>query len=150
MARFYELVFTMDEANDGALSWLVTAPAFPEVTTFGDNQEDACRNGLNAIEEAIAARISDGDPIPLPLAETHGKGRFVELSALTYLKTGLYMICREKDISRAELARRLNRHREQVDRLFRLDHKSQLDQLEAAFKAIGVPLSFDMAIPEAA
>jgi antitoxin HicB len=60
------------------------------------------------------------------------------------------MFCRVKEISRAELARRLKWHREQVDRLFRLDHKSQLDQLEAAFKAIGIPLCFDLPFPKAA
>jgi Uncharacterized conserved protein len=149
MGRYYEVVFTMDEADNGALSWLVTAPAFPEVITFGDTQEDACRSGLMAIEEAIAARIADGEAVPLPLKDTPGKGRFVELSALTFLKTALYMICREKDISRAELARRLNWHREQVDRLFRLDHRSRLDQMEAAFKEIGVPLAFDIPLAAA-
>lgn len=150
MARYYELVITMDEAEDGALSWLVTSPAFPELTTFGDTKEEACRNGLKAVEEAIAARMHDSEDIAIPLKETTGKGHFVEISALAFLKTALYMICRGKDISRAELARQLNWHREQVDRLFRLDHKSQLDQLEAAFKAIGVPLSFDIDLPRAA
>lgn len=144
MARLYEIVLTMDEATDGALSWLATSPAFPEIATFGDTQEEACRNGLKAIEEAVAARIHDGDAVPLPIDDSAGKGRFVELSALTFLKIALYMICKEKDVSRAELARKLGWHREQVDRLFRLDHKSQLDQLESAFKAVDSPLSFDI------
>jgi antitoxin HicB len=69
---------------------------------------------------------------------------------MVYLKSALYMICRQKGVSRAELARRLHWHREQVDRLFRLDHKSQLDQLEAAFNAIEVPLRFDIPFPKAA
>lgn len=38
--------------------------------------------------------------------------------------------------TRAELARRLGWHREQVDRLFRLDHASRLDRLKATFKAL--------------
>ncbi|MCO5159887.1 MAG: hypothetical protein M9939_02020 [Mesorhizobium sp.] len=47
-------------------------------------------------------------------------------------------------MTRAELARRLGWHREQVDRLFRLDHKSRLDQLESAFKALGETIRFSM------
>jgi antitoxin HicB len=143
---WYELVLDVDSDN----SFLVTAPAFPEVTSFGASQPEACTNGRSAIEEAIAARIADGDPVPTPLDKTKGKGRFVEVPGLVFLKSALYMICREGKISRAELARRLGWHREQVDRLFRLDHKSQLDQLEAAFKAIDVPLSFNIQMPKAA
>ncbi|WP_225039734.1 type II toxin-antitoxin system HicB family antitoxin [Rhizobium sp. T1470] len=125
-------------------------PAFPEVTTFGDTQPEAALEGLKAIEEAMAARISDGEDIPLPLDETSGVGRYVEVSALTFLKCGLYMICKSTDVSRAELTRRLGWHREQVDRLFRIDHKSQLDQIEQAYKALGVPLDVGFQLPAAA
>ncbi len=137
---WYEIVLDMDD-ND---TFLVTAPAFPEVTTFGASQPEALENGRKAIEEAIAGRISDADDLPHPEKKTSGKGHWVEVPALIFLKSVLYMICREENISRAELARRLKWHREQVDRLFRLDHKSQLDQMEAAFKAINVPLAFDI------
>ena len=47
--------------------------------------------------------------------------------------------------SRKEL---LGWNRESVDRLFRLDHASRLDQLEAAFKALG--RSVDVSIKRAA
>ena len=130
-------------------SWLVTSPQFEEVVSFGSTQEEACRNGLNAIEEAIASRISDGEDIPLPLMDTPGRGRFVEVPGMVYLKSALYMIMREKGWTRADLMRALNCKREHVDRLFRLDHNSRLDSLEDAFKALGVPLRFDMPFPQA-
>jgi len=130
--------------------WMVTAPAFDEVVSFGSTQEEACRNGRRAIEEAIAARIADGEDIPVPLENTNGKGRFVEMSMNVLLKSSLYMLMRQKGITRADLMRRLGWHREQVDRLFRLEHKSKLDSLEAAFKAIDVPLRFDIPFPNAA
>jgi antitoxin HicB len=41
-------------------------------------------------------------------------------------------------------------HREQVDRLFRIDHKSRLDQIEAAAKALGVSISVGIPFPAAA
>jgi antitoxin HicB len=44
--------------------------------------------------------------------------------------------------------RRLGWNRESVDHLFRLDHASRLDQLEAAFKALG--RSVDVSIGRAA
>jgi ribosome-binding protein aMBF1 (putative translation factor) len=44
---------------------------------------------------------------------------------------------RDAGISRAELARRLKWKRESVDRLFRLDHRSRLEQIEAALAVLG-------------
>ncbi|MGH6924203.1 MAG: type II toxin-antitoxin system HicB family antitoxin [Propylenella sp.] len=136
-------------------TFMVTSPDFPEVATFGENLEDAMCHGRDAIEEAIAARISDGLAIPAPHSgpsKRGDKGYRVQLSALSFLKAMLYRICKSQGVSRAEMARRLGWHREQVDRLFRLDHNSRLDQLEAAFKAVGVDLSgsIGISVPEAA
>jgi antitoxin HicB len=151
VARYYELMISMDETADGTPNWLVTAPEFPEVTTFADTQPEACAQGLQAIEEAIAARIADGDDVPLPMKETKGKGSFVQVPGLSFVKIALYSLCRAKEVSRAELARRLGWDREQVDRLFRLDHNSRLDQIEAAFKALGISMNVDIsALDEAA
>lgn len=142
---WYEVVLQPDGDT-----WLVTAPAFDEVITYGITQEEACRHGRDAIEEAIAGRIADGEDIPVPLADTPGRGRFVEVPAMVYLKSALYMIMRGKGMTRADLMRALGCHREHVDRLFRLDHNSRLDAIEDAFKAIGVPLRFDVPFPQAA
>src|SRR5690349_21494313 len=121
-------------------TWLVTAPAFEEVVTFGDDQEAACRNGLDAVLQAIAGRIADGEAIPEPMANTPAKGFFVQLPLVVFLKAALYMILRSQGKTRADLMRQLGWHREQVDRLFRLDHNSTLDQLEKAFEALGTPI----------
>jgi predicted RNase H-like HicB family nuclease len=52
----------------------VTCPAFPEVTTFGADEGEAVAHAVSAIEEAIAARISDGDPLPRPVARFRRRG----------------------------------------------------------------------------
>jgi antitoxin HicB len=117
---------------------LVTCPALPEVTTFGDDESDALRHATDAIEEAIAARIADGQDIP----EGQQRGpRLVRLPALTVLKIELFRQLRRSGLTRAELARRLGWKRESVDRLFRLDHASRLEQIEAAFAALGQAVS---------
>ena len=50
--------------DDGTI--LATSPDFPELTTFGDDREDALAHAVHALEEAIAARIHDGRSIPEP------------------------------------------------------------------------------------
>ncbi|RDJ01437.1 type II toxin-antitoxin system HicB family antitoxin [Rhizobium grahamii] len=124
--------------------WLVTSPDFDEVVSFGQTQEEACRNGRNAIEEAIAARIADGEDIPAPMMEPEGARLYVELPMMVHLKSAIYMLMREKAWTRADLQRALGwHHREQIDRLFRLDHQTKLEAIEDAFKALGVPLRVD-------
>src|SRR6266851_2357473 len=133
----YRIKLTPDD-ND---SFLVICPAFPEVATFGESKEEAQRAALGAIEEAIAARMSYGEriPPPVPAAENtpSRNSLLVKLPAMVSLKAQLYMVLRESDTTRAELSRRLGWHREQVDRLFRLDHASKLDRIEAAFAKLG-------------
>jgi antitoxin HicB len=84
---------------------LVTCPALPEVTTFGDDEADALRHARNAIEAALAARIADGLDIPAPA--TRRRGRAVALPLMTALKVPLYRSLREAGLTRAELMRRL-------------------------------------------
>lgn len=126
----------LEPDDNGTL--LVTCPALPEVTTFGEDEGDALRHAVDAIEEVVAARIAAGGDVP----EGHQRGpRLVRLPARTVLKIELYHQLRATGITRAELGRRLGWKRESVDRLFRLDHASRLEQLEAAFKALGQAVS---------
>ncbi len=50
--------------DDGTV--LVTSPDFPELATFGDDREEALARAVDALEEAIAARIAAKETIPAP------------------------------------------------------------------------------------
>ena len=133
------MIYLIDIEPDTDDSLLATSKAFPELTTFGADKAQAWKNALGALEEAIAARIDDGDPLPAPATEAQLKrhrGVWVKLPLMTAMKCMLYSALRESGMNRAELARRLDWHRESVDRLFRLDHASRVDQIEAAFKVL--------------
>ena len=115
---------------------LATSPDFPELTTFGDDRDEALMRAVDAFEEAIAARIHDWRDIPKPsIGEP-----LVTFPALTTLKVTLYRSMREQGIGKAELARRLGWHISQVDRMLDLQHHSRLDHLDAALSAIGQKL----------
>ena len=104
----------LEPDDNGTL--LVTCPALPEVTTFGEDEADAIEHARDAIEEAIAARMADGREVPEP----KGKSRvLVILPMQTSLKVELYRLLTRENVTRAELMRRLNWKRESVDRLFR-------------------------------
>jgi antitoxin HicB len=57
--------------------------------------------------------------------------------ALIDAKIRLYQAMRAANVSKADLGRRLQWHPPQVDRLLAMKHGSKLEQLEAAFGALG-------------
>jgi antitoxin HicB len=137
-------IVTLETDDNGTI--FGTCPAMPEVSLFGDDRNDALAHATGALEEAIAARLAAWIDVP-PMVEMNAtrKGKlFVALPVMTSLKIQLYRTIREHGITRADLARALKWHREQVDRLFRLDHNSRLDQIEAAFKATGAEIDFSI------
>ena len=46
--------------------YLLGRPDFPELTTFGEDRDEALGRAVNALEEAVAARIHDRKDIPMP------------------------------------------------------------------------------------
>jgi antitoxin HicB len=118
---------------------LVSFPDFPEAHTFGETIEEALARGADALATVVDAYIKDRRDIPLPSAKA---ARYrVELPALSEAKVRLYEAMRKNRITKSELARRLDWHLPQVDRLLAMTHGSKLDQLEAAFRAIGKRLT---------
>lgn len=122
------------EEDDDTL--LVTSPDFPELTTLGEDHDEALVRAVDALEEAVAARIHDRRDIPMP-----SPGDItVQLPTLTAVKVILYQGMRDQNIGKAELARRLGWHLPQVDRVLNVNHHSRLDQMDAALGAIGLRL----------
>ena len=119
------------EDDDGTV--LVTSPDFPELTTFGDDREEAIARAVHALEEAISARIHDRKDIPTP---SRGE-TYAVLPTLTSVKVMLYQGMRDQGVGKAELARRLGWHMPQVDRVLDVQHRSRIDQMDAALGAIG-------------
>ncbi len=117
-----------------------TAPVRPSRPSGSTVPDEALKRVGDAIEEAIAARIAHGEDIPSPdTAKTEdAKSAWVSLGSLVSIKALLYQRMKTQGVSRAELQRRLGWHREQVDRLFRIEHLSRMDQLEAAAEALGM------------
>lgn len=126
----YPIELTPDDNG----TYLVTCPDLPEVTTFGEDVASAAAHAADAIEEALAGRAAAGRDIPEPSApgpHSAAVGTQVELKLL------LHRRLRAAGLSRADLQRRLGWQRESVDRLFRFDHASRLDRVDAALRALG-------------
>lgn len=139
------LLFNLEIEPDDNDTLLITCPSIPGVVTFANTEAEVVRWSTDAIETMLNSMMSHGES--LPSSDTEAAGVFhVRLGLMTSLKAELYEACRTCGVTRAELARRLGWHREQVDRLFRLNHASRLDQLEAAFEAVGRKIELEVRI----
>ncbi len=111
---------------------MATCPDLPEVTTYGDDRESALARAVDAMETALAWRIRARLDIP---AASSGTVR-VTLPALVALKVALYQGMREQGLTKADLARRLNWHYQQVDSALDFQRGSTVQILETALKAV--------------
>ena len=121
---------------------LVEVPDVPGALTFGEDREEAILRSADAIETVLIGYMADRRDVPMPHAGA--KGPFATLPALTEAKLGLYTAMLAAKVGKAALARRLHCHLPQIDRLLDLRHASRLDQLEAAFRALGKQLSVEI------
>jgi antitoxin HicB len=125
------------EDDEGTV--LVTSPDFPELVTFGDDREDALSYAAGALSEAIAARMAHREPIPAPSKGKSSEPR-VALPLQVELKVRLYQSMDEDSVRKADLARLMNLHRQEIDRLLDLNHATSIGKLERAFAVLGKTL----------
>ncbi len=125
-------------------TFLVTSPDFSELTTFGESRDDALGYAAGAIEEAIEARISRREALPPPSKARAGDLR-VTLSVQAEVKVLLYQAMLKEGVRKSDLARRMNMHRQEIDRLLNLNHATNFAKVEAAFAALGKSLKIEVA-----
>jgi len=115
--------------KDGSL--LVTFSDFPEAITDGADREEALQQAADCLEEAVAARIADGEEIPAP--SRRGKGEFlVVLAPLFAAKAALYTAMRDAGVTKSALARRMGCDEKEIRRLLDPRHGSKIERIDEA------------------
>jgi antitoxin HicB len=127
------------DTND---TFLLTFPDIPEAATVGDTIDEALLNGVDALESMIMAKMDDKEVIPMPSKKKSLHS--VTLPALSSSKVFLYNAMIKAGVSKSGLAKMLNCHAPQIERLLDLNHASRLDQIEKALEALGLALYLDV------
>jgi len=129
----YQALFEPAEGG----GFVITFPDFKWGVTQAETEEEGIEMAADIVEIYLGEQIKHGLPLPASKRRT-GKGyRTLRLPLLTAVKVELYSAFQKSGITKAELARALKIPRTNVDRLFDIHHKSRLDQMEAAFSALG-------------
>jgi antitoxin HicB len=126
----------------GEGGYVVTFPDFRWGVTQGDSLEQVGEMATDALSMILNDLIEKGERLPTPGKHRGRKFRAVRLPALHGTRVELYVAFHASGVREAELARRMGISKVNVDRLFDLNHQSQLDQIEAAFRALGKELTF--------
>lgn len=120
--------------------WLSCAE-IPEMHAAGDDLMEALDCALDSMETALSIYVDERRAIP-PGKPGGKTGKFVlRLPALTVAKVALWNTLLESGMSKAELARRLDVQRPQVDRLVDFLHHSKIENVERALEQLGYRLT---------
>jgi antitoxin HicB len=120
---------------------------FPDLdwgVSQGEGEKDGGAMALDLLRTMIREHIHRGEELPRPRQYRGPRYRFIALPALEAAKVELYRAFRASGITKTGLAQRLGISKTNVDRLFDLKRKSRLDQIEAAFAALGKRLDVEI------
>jgi len=116
-------------------TYQVSFPDIPEAHTFGESRDEALEHGIEALDTALSFYIDEGKDLPRASGK---RGRsIIRPSLIAEMKLGIYQSMRTEKIRKTDLARRMGVALMQVDRLLDLTHSSRIEQLEAAYGALG-------------
>ena len=108
----------------------------PECLTSGVNEAEALVQAQDALEEAIAGRIDDGELVPTPSAPETGE-RLVAVPADMAAKAAFVLAFRESGLSRVNLAQRLGADEKSVRRMLDPRHKTAASRINRALRTLG-------------
>jgi antitoxin HicB len=138
------LLYPATVRRDGD-TFVLLFPDFPYTHTNGNSRDDALSHAPDALQAGISALMEKNLDIPSPGKLRGRNSVLVGLpSIISSAKVELYNALRSSGIRKAELARRMGIHKQQVERLMDIDHTSRIEQLEDAFAALKMRLVVDV------
>lgn len=121
------------EEDEGTI--MVSFPDVPGARTYGEDENEALANAVDALETILSAMITDRAEIPAP---SPAQGRHVVTPTLLgLLKLTVYSAMRSRNWRKADLARAMGLNPRQIDRLLDLRHASTVAQLDQALAVCG-------------
>jgi antitoxin HicB len=117
--------------------FVVRVPDVPGVITQGETLAEAKENAVDALELMLSDVIENGKKLPAVSTKRAKHGQWIQVSALAQLKISLYEEFTRARITKTQLASRMGIAKQVVDRLFDLQMSTRIEQIEAAFAALG-------------
>lgn len=115
----------------------------PECLTSGADEAEALVEAQDALEEAVAGRIDDGEPIPYPSALLPGE-HMVAVPAEMAAKAALALAFRTSRMTRVALADHLGVDDRVVRRMLDPRHGTSVGRINDALRVLGCEVILEM------
>jgi antitoxin HicB len=122
------------ERHEGEV--IVHIPAFPEVLTGAQTDKEALALAADAIEEAVLARLANGEEVPLPPGMV-GDEVGVLLDPVTAARALVDQMRRANKLTKVELAARMGKDEKVVRRVLDGRKGVSMDTVLDALTALG-------------
>lgn len=129
---------TIEKDGNG---YSVSFPDIPEALTCGDTYEEALAEAEAALITAFEFYFEDERSVPLPSNVT---GEFVSVPLSVWSKVLLLNTMLEEHVSQSELAKRIGKKKQEMQRIINLGHNTKIDTLVSALEALGKKISFSV------
>ena len=123
-----------DLQDDGC--YVVSFRDIPEALTQGYSLDEAKEMALDALITAFDFYFEDNRAIPLPSEAQEGE-YLIELPLSVWSKVLLLNSMLEQHVSQSELAKRLGKTRQEMQRVIDLNHNTKIDTVVDALKQLG-------------
>ena len=115
---------------------IVSFRDFPECLTSGTDQAAALVEARDALEEAVAGRIDDDEPIPTPSRRYNGE-HHIAVPPDMAAKAAFVLALRESGLSRNAFAQRLGVDEKVVRRMLDPRHHTAANRIHKALRVLG-------------
>lgn len=112
---------------------------FPECLTSGTDQAIALIEARDALEEAVAGRIDDDEPIPTP-SRRHTGEHLIAVPPDMAAKAAFVLALRASGLSRNAFAQRLGVDEKVVRRMLDPRHHTAANRIHKALRVLGQEL----------
>lgn len=122
------------DLEDGC--YVVSFRDIPEALTQGYSLEEATEMAEDALQTAMDFYFEDNRPVPMPSQAEEGE-HLIGLPLSVWSKVLLLNTMLEQHISQTELAKRLHKPKQEIQRIVDLGHSTKIDTVIDALKALG-------------
>ncbi len=122
------------DLEDGC--YVVTFRDIPEALTQGYSFDEAKEMSLDALVTALDFYFDDQKTVPVPSPAQEGE-HLIELPISIWSKILLLNTMLEARISQADLAKQMQKSRQEMQRIIDLNHNTKIDTIVDALKILG-------------
>lgn len=130
------------DADTGA--YIASCRDLPLMNSVGDDLQDALFESISGLVTAISIEMDERRPVPTGSKPEKGE-YLVTVPVLVAMKASLHNAMIETGTRKAELARKMGKNPQQIDRLLDATHSSKVEAVELALHLLNKTVSVDVA-----